>query len=155
MIYARLLAAAAAVLFAGWFGHHYASIKYEARDAARLRDIAELQARRAEKTIEVVTKYVDRVREVKVQGDSVIREVPIYVSQAADAQCVIPAGFVRIHDAAAGLPGPAGDAYAAPSGIALSTVAETIAVNYADCRANAEQLRALQDWANGQNVSQH
>ena len=57
-------------------------------------------------------------------------------------------GFVRLHDAAAAnaLPEPARDADAAAAGIALSTVAGTVATNYQICHENAEQLRALQGW---------
>jgi hypothetical protein len=55
---------------------------------------------------------------------------------------------VRLHDAAAAgrLPEPARDADAAAAGIALSAVAGTVAENYTACRANAEQLSALQSW---------
>ncbi|MOA25754.1 hypothetical protein D3C78_1464990 [compost metagenome] len=59
----------------------------------------------------------------------------------------MPAGFVRLHDAAAGNlppPDPAGAADEAPAGIALSAVAGTVAGNYTSCNANAEQLRQLQ-----------
>nr|MDN0209913.1 hypothetical protein [Xanthomonas arboricola pv. corylina] len=77
------------------------------------------------------------------------REIPIYVTQKADAACAIPAGFVRLHDAAAsGNPaGPAtGDPDAPAIGITLSAVAGTITDNYTSCHATAEQLSALQDW---------
>lgn len=57
---------------------------------------------RAEKTVEVITKYVDRERIVKVQGETVIKKVPIYVSKESDSQCVVPVGFVRMRNAAAG-----------------------------------------------------
>ena len=43
-------------------------------------------------------------------------------------------------------PEPARDADAAAAGIALSTVAGTVAANYQPCHENAEQLRALQTW---------
>ncbi|MDC6286775.1 hypothetical protein PP731_25660, partial [Ralstonia solanacearum] len=72
---------------------------------------------------------------------------PRYVPVQADASCVVPRGFVRLHDAAAAgaVPDPgAGDADAAPSGIALSAVAGTVADNYTDSHANSEQLARLQ-----------
>lgn len=95
----------------------------------------------------VVTEYVDRVEVIEKTGRTIIKEVPVYVSEAADRACTVPAGFVRLHDAAAanlppsGRAGPA-DERAAP--IALSTVADTVAGNYTDCHANAEQLKQLQ-----------
>lgn len=95
----------------------------------------------------VVTEYVDRVQVIEKTGRTIIKEVPVYVSEAADRACTVPAGFVRLHDAAAanvppsGSAGPA-DERAAP--VALSAVAATVTGNYTDCHANAEQLRQLQ-----------
>ncbi len=104
--------------------------------------------RQAEATVKVVTEYVDRVRVVREKGDTIIKEVPVYVPVQADAACTINRGFVRLHDAAAAgdPPEPAGVADAAATGIALSAVAETVARNYQSCHENAEQLRALQTW---------
>lgn len=95
----------------------------------------------------IVTEYVDRVQVIEKRGETIIKEVPVYVSEAADRACAVPVGFVRLHDAvAAGLPSPgaAGAADEAPSGIALSAVTGTVAGNYTACKANAEQLTQLQ-----------
>ena len=97
----------------------------------------------------VVTVYVDRVQVIKERGATIIKEVPVYVSAQADAACTVNAGFVRVHDLAAAdrpLPAPdiAGVANEAGSGVALSTVAETVAGNYTTCNENAEQLTQLQ-----------
>lgn len=95
----------------------------------------------------VVTEYVDRVQVIEKRGQTIIKEVPVYVSEAADRACPVPVGFVRLHDAvAAGLPAPgsAGAADEAPSGVALSAVTGTVAGNYTACHANAEQLKQLQ-----------
>jgi hypothetical protein len=123
-------------------------LSYEAKIARQAKAAAEVKVVQAEKTVEVVTKYVDRVREVKVQGETITKEVPVYVPVQADAQCIINHGFVRLHDSAASgvNPGAPGNADAAPSGIALSTVAETVTINYNIARQNAEQLKALQEW---------
>lgn len=109
---------------------------------------AAVRERQAQATAKVVTQYVDRVRVVREKGDTIIKEVPVYVSVQADAACTISRGFVRLHDAAAAgeLPEPARDADAAATGIALSAVAGTVAANYQTCHENAEQLRALQTW---------
>ena len=102
----------------------------------------------AQATVKVVTQYVDRVRVVREKGETIIKEVPVYVPVQADAACSINRGFVRLHDAAATgeLPEPARDADATAAGIALSAVAGTVAANYQSCHENAEQLRALQEW---------
>lgn len=94
----------------------------------------------------VVTKYVDRVQVIEKAGQTIIKQVPVYVSAEADRACTVPAGFVRLHDAAAAslpAPDPAGAADARPAGVALSTVAATVAGNYTACNGNAEQLKSL------------
>lgn len=99
----------------------------------------------------VVTKYVDRVQVVTGKAKTIIKQVPVYVSKESDSRCVVPAGFVRLHTAAVlNLPPVAGTASVpndAPSGIPLSAVAETDADNYEAGHLNAEQLKALQEWA--------
>ncbi|KUJ04962.1 hypothetical protein AR275_20295 [Stenotrophomonas maltophilia] len=104
----------------------------------------------AQGTTRVVTEYVDRVQVVRERGDTITKEVPVYVTPTADAACAVPVGFVHIHNAAAsGDPaaGPAGDPDAPATGVALSAVAETVAGNYTTCHATAAQVVALQDLA--------
>ncbi|CAJ5254934.1 signal peptide protein [Burkholderia pseudomallei] len=112
------------------------------------RDVRDRTAERdaARRDVKVVTQYVDRVQVVRGKGDTIIKEIPVYVDREADRACVVPVGFVRVHDgAAANVPvGDPGSADAAPSGIALSAVAATVAGNYTTCHENAEQLIALQ-----------
>jgi len=104
----------------------------------------------AHTTQRVVSQYIDRVTVVRDRGQTIIREVPVYVTQTADAQCPVPVGFVRMHDAAAAGtvpdPGSAGDVDAAAPGITLSGVASTVAYNYTTCHEIREQLISLQDW---------
>ena len=112
--------------------------------------LATERTRQAVVIVETVTKFVDRVRIVKEKANITTKEVPVYVTSQADADCVINNGFVRLHDAAsAGTlpPGPS-DTDAAAAAVALSTVAETVAANYGACHENAEQLIALQGWVN-------
>lgn len=112
------------------------------------RDVRERTAERdaARRDVKVVTQYVDRVQVVREKGDTIIKEVPIYVDREADRACTVPVGFVRVHDsAAANVPvGDPRDTDAAPSGVALSAVAATVAGNYTTCHETAEQLIALQ-----------
>jgi hypothetical protein len=144
-----LVLLAAALIGFGWIkgaGHvqaqWYAAVQKQTLQAAAVRE------RQAQATVKVVTEYVDRIRVVREKGDTIIKEVPVYVPDQADAACTINRGFVRMHDAAAAgeLPEPARDTDAAAAGIALSAVAVTLAANYQTCHENAEQLRALQVW---------
>ncbi|MCI3205826.1 MULTISPECIES: hypothetical protein [Pandoraea] len=95
----------------------------------------------------VITQYVDRVREVRVKGDTIIQKVPVYVTAEADAACTVPAGFVRLHDAAAANTAPdnPSDSDARPSGVALSAVAATVADNYTAYHELAARFDALRD----------
>lgn len=148
----RLLALvllAVALIGFGWIkGAGHVQAKWDASVQQQTLQTAVVRQKQAEATVKVVTEYVDRVRVVREKGDTIIKEVPVYVPVQADAACTINRGFVRLHDAAAAgdLPEPAGDADAAAAGIALSAVAETVAGNYQSCHENAEQLRALQTW---------
>ncbi|PRF27766.1 hypothetical protein C6P98_02465 [Burkholderia multivorans] len=112
------------------------------------RDVRERTAERdaARRDVKIVTQYVDRVRVVREKGHTIIKEVPVYVDREADRACVVPLGFVRVHDAAAAnVPvGHPGSTDAAAAGVALSAVAATVAGNYTTCHENTEQLIALQ-----------
>ncbi len=83
-----------------------------------------------------------------------LTEVPHYVSPAADAACVVPVGFVRLHDAAARGAGAVPDASAEPndaaSAVALSTVGGAVAGNYGLCLGIRQQLLDLQGWVAAQ-----
>ena len=145
--------------FAGlvwWAADHYNSTVSRAdkadATASRLRE----QLKNAQGATVTVTQYVERERVIRLKGDTIIKEVPRYVPAQADAACVVPRGFVRLHDAAAAgtVPDPdTGNADAAASGLALSAVASTVAGNYTDSLANSEQLSTLQRALRDQGVT--
>ena len=144
-----LVALGAALIGFGWIkGAGHVQADWDAAVQEQNQHAAAVRERQAQATVKVVTQYVDRVRVVLEKGETIIKEVPVYVPVQADAACTINRGFVRLHDAAAAgeLPEPARDADAATETIALSTVAGTVATNYQICHENAEQLRALQAW---------
>ena len=148
----RLLALAAlavALIGFGWVkGAGHVQARWDAAVQEQTLQATAIRERQALATVKVVTEYVDRVRIVREKGDTIIKEVPVYVPVQADAACTINRGFVRLHDATAAseLPEPARDTDVAATGIALSAVAGTVAANYQTCHENAEQLRALQTW---------
>jgi hypothetical protein len=144
-----LVALAIALLGFGWIkGASHVQAQWDTAIASQALQVATVRQHQAEATVKVVTEYVDRVRIVREKGDTIIKEVPVYVPVQADAACRINRSFVRLHDAAAAneLPETATDADAATADLALSTVAATVADNYRICHENAEQLRALQAW---------
>ena len=157
----RLLALvllAVALLGFGWIkGAEHVQAQWDAVVQQQTLQAATVRQKQAEATVKVVTQYVDRVRVVREKGDTIIKEVPVYVPVQADAACTINRGFVRLHDAAAAgeLPEPARDADATAAGIALSAVAGTVAANYQTCHENTEQLRALQAWVSEMTSAKH
>jgi len=117
----------------------------------------ELEKKASEKTIEYVTVYVDKIRKIKVKGDTIIKKVPIYVTKIADDQCNVTDGWVYVHDAAASGSTATSPVSKAPedpngktSGVRLSKATETIIGNYNKYHEVAEQLRQLQDWITAQ-----
>lgn len=155
----RLLALAAlgfALVGFGWIkGASHVQVQWDAAIKQKDLQTAAARERQAQAIVKFVTQYVDRVRVIREKGDTIFKEVPVYVPIQADAACTINRGFVRLHDAAAAgeLPEPTRDADEAAAGIALSAVAGTVAANYQTCHENVEQLKALQLWIRQINVA--
>lgn len=150
---------------AKWFfhkGYTEASAKYEAQLAEeKARVAAEVEKRRQQVATFVLqaTAAGDRADKAERERDAaraakanvITKEIPRYVTAAADARCLIPRGFVYLHDAirAGGVPAaaaPAGLAVDEPSTVALSDLArndaETVRL-YDACR---DQVAGMQKW---------
>ena len=97
-----LVLLAAALFGFGWIkGASHVQAQWDAAVQQQALQTAAIRERQAQATVKVVTQYVDRVRVVREKGDTIIKEVPVYVPVQADAACSINRGFVRLHDAAA------------------------------------------------------
>lgn len=110
--------------------------------------IAELENNASKKTVEVVTEYVEKVKVVKEKGDIIYEKVPVYITKEDDARCIIPNGFVVLHDSAVQntVPETPRSTNEKPSGVELSEATKTIIVNYNKYHEVVEQLVALQKW---------
>lgn len=104
------------VTFGGWCwtrGANHAEAKAEAlrarQEAVALKHAQEL-AKRAD---EITLVYLTQTRTVRERGQTIVREVPRYVTPADDAACPT-AGLVRVLNAAARneLPSATGSAHA-------------------------------------------
>lgn len=93
-------------------------------------------------------EYRDRIKTIYTKGDTITKEVPVYVTTADNAHCTINAGFVRVQSAAwTGEPaGPAGESDREPAGISLAQVAEADAFNATSCRAWREKAIGLEQF---------
>lgn len=90
----------------------------------------------------------DRLK--KAQSTVQIREVIKYVPVEADRSCIVPNGFVLLHDWSTapedGAPPSPGSDVGEASGITLSQVAATVAANNAECHARGGVIEAWQTW---------
>ena len=126
--------------------------KWQAKVAALQVEIAKKETISANITTEVITKYVDRVKIVKEKGNVIIKEIPTYITKTDDSKCVVPNGFVVLHDSASRneVPDTARIVDERASKIKISGVAETVGENYNTYHEVAEQLKSLQKWVRDQ-----
>jgi len=122
--------------------------KWEAKVAEVKLEMAKKDAASAEASTKVVTKYITKVEVVKEKGDAIIKEIPKYICQDADAKCPVPNGFVVLHDSASRneVPDSTRSVDAGTSEVKLSGVATTVTENYTTYYKVAEQLKSLQEW---------
>ncbi len=95
--------------------------------------------------IQTEIQYRDRIKIVKEKGDTIIKEVPIYVTQADTDRFGVNVGFVRHYNAAFSNK-PAGTAAKfdrRPTGIPLAEIAETNTFNANVCWQWREQALGL------------
>ncbi len=114
--------------------------------------VLEKQVQAEKVTTEVITKYVDRIKIVKEKGNVIIKEIPTYITKTDDAKCIVPNGFVVLHDSASRneVPDTARIVDERASKIKISGVAETVGENYNTYHEVAEQLKSLQKWVRDQ-----
>lgn len=131
-------------------GAEHERARWETLDAQKEAALLGAVQRAARVEDRVIYRTVDRWRTVVEKGETIIREIPRYVTVESDRRCVVPVGFARVHDAAADnsvLPAPAGAADEADSQIALSAVAGTVAANYQQYHEVRTACEGLQAWA--------
>lgn len=60
------------------------------------------QVRREDSVAEqiIVTEFVEVEKKVYLKGETIIKEIPVYVSSQASAACTLPLGFVSLYDRA-------------------------------------------------------
>ena len=106
--------------------------------------IAELQAKQAETNVQVVTKYVDRVRTITVQNDRNAE----YIASLPSTDIKLAHGWVYLHDLATkgGDAEPSSATDGTPSPFTAADALRAVTDNYSICRQNSEQLIQLQDW---------
>lgn len=152
LLYRVLAWAGVAVALVG-FGYVRGLVADQAADEARMAAWTQESVRvikvQGEVTERVVTEYRDRIKVVTKEVEKIKHEI---VRVPTGTDCALSNEWVRLHNAAAGYldSQAAGRTDGAAAGIAADQALPAIADNYAACRANAEQLIALQEWAREQ-----
>jgi hypothetical protein len=126
--------------------------RWEAKVAEAKLEMAKKDAASADATTKVVTKYVTKIEVIKENGNAIVKEVPKFISANADGQCVIPNGFVLLHDSASRneVPDSTRGVDEGASSVKLSGVATTVSENYNLYHQVSQQLKSLQEWVKEQ-----
>ncbi len=136
-----------------WYGHIRYQDGYKAAYAESAQKNARVHTQRAVVTTKIVTKYVPEIRTVYVQGATIIKRIPIYVTKKDNSACRTNVGFVRLWNAAntgLQLPATASSLDEETSPIILSEIAAEHTREATICRANEKQLEGLQAWVAAQ-----
>jgi hypothetical protein len=108
--------------------------------------VAQAEKRAAETSERVVVRYQDRVKVIHEVPQEVVHEIEVI----RQSKCVLPAEWVRLHDAGAGVPSQApGSADDTAQAISCADAIEVVRENYLRSRENSAELEALQDWIRG------
>ena len=128
------------------YGGYGTEMKWRAEAAKLKADMDRKVALSEQHSKQVVTKYITQTKVIKEKGDE-IKKLSKHVKEA-DAKCIVPKSFVLLHDSAAKneVPDTSKGIDGTPSGVGLSTIGETITVNYNNYHQLSERLKALQDW---------
>ena len=132
------------------YGGYGTEMKWRAEAAKLKADMDRKVALSEKKSKQIVTKYVVQTKVIKEKGDA-IKKLSQHVKEA-DAKCIVPKSFVLLHDSAAKneIPDTTTGVDGSASRVNLSTVGETISINYNSYHQLSEQLKALQDWVSSQ-----
>ena len=132
-----IIAALAAVVWGhGWVkGNGHGTQKLTDYVGAQAVATLKLIKQRAEVVTKIQVKYEKVIEQIFTKGETIEKEVPIYVTKADDAGCVIPVGWVREYNAAwSGTPaGSPLETDRGPSGVPLSEAAAADAHNATSC----------------------
>lgn len=132
------------------YGGYGTEMKWRA-EATKLKvDMDRKVALSEKQSKQIITKYVTQTKVIKEKGDA-IKKLSQHVKEA-DAKCIVPKSFVLLHDSAAKneVPDTSTGANGTASGVNLSTVGETVTINYNNYHQLSERLKALQDWVSSQ-----
>lgn len=146
------------IFFFGYFkGSSYEQHKIQKEQISNLSKIIKQKEQQHNITEKVVTQYVDRIKIVKEKADTIIKEIPVYVTQDNDNQCIVPDGFRLLWNASnRGETVSEASRYIDenPNNVVLSDIARQHSKESENCRETEQQLIHLQDWVREQYENQ-
>jgi len=74
---------------------------WQARVAEMQEKIAAAEAEAKKVTVKVETKIVERIRTIKGETQTIVKEVPTIITREVDAKCEIPPGAIELFNRAA------------------------------------------------------
>lgn len=107
-------------------------------------EIARLKAEAGKITVRVETRIVEREKIIREKADVIYRDRKIFVPADSGE---LPGGFRVFHDAAAANAIPDSAAIADAPPVAVTAVADTIAINYERCNLAYERVAGWEAWA--------
>ena len=139
------------VFFIFYAGKYTEESKWKLREAEQLAAIQLLKANTSEVTVQIVTKYVDRVKLIEKEKLIYANTQP-WLNQTTVNSFPLPNGAIRLLDSAASgnVPDSPSSSDGTASEIKIDTAVTVITENYIDCRVTAERLTSLQEWVRTQ-----
>lgn len=110
--------------------------------------VAEAKAEQDE-TLDRMQKRLDELQKQKNAVKTIVKEVPIYVTEKANSQCALTDGFVWLYDStlqAGAVPRSRPEDVDRASKIALSDFAYVASENNSECSERGEIIRLWQEW---------
>ena len=154
LIIGALLAVIASFFFGWHVGADQEDGKFAAAAAKQEQQVVTTVETQAAETSKVSEQAAEHTQQIQTITQTIIKEVPKYVTVKANAHCVIPYGAVRVLDAAARgvplVPSPAGQSNDVSSGASLDTVVGDVAADLGTARQIRQQLIDLQGWVKAQ-----
>jgi len=94
-------------------GQQSIRVEWDAVKAMQDKEVNTVNIVQTVETAKVITEYIDRVKTVRLKGETIIKQVPFYVTKEDDDRCIINDGFVVLWNAANHneIPRPPGGTY--------------------------------------------
>ena len=140
-----------------WYGHSRYEDGYKAASVQSLIKQQKVIVAQNKVTTKVITKYIPKLHVVYMRGKTIIKEVPVYVTNKDNSKCIINTGFVQLWNSANGVPvsNTTRTANETPSPVKLSDVEAEHARESTICAATQLQLISLQKWIHQEQIATH